>query len=143
MQFREFSMHGSLERVKRVAPSADMHAKEAGSGRTALHKAAFWGHEDVTQYLLGQCKLDVNVQVRLAPRVPKGVRARELLCACACTPACARVCVCVHASLCACVRVRGQRVKSQDFNGDTPLHDAVKFGHIAVAKTLLAARAQV
>jgi ankyrin repeat protein len=34
-------------------------------------------------------------------------------------------------------------VKSQDFNGDTPLHDAVKFGHVAVAKTLLAARAQV
>jgi hypothetical protein len=38
-QFREYSMHGSLERVKRVAPAADVHATEAGSGRTALHKA--------------------------------------------------------------------------------------------------------
>lgn len=40
--FREFAMHGSLDRMKSVAPVADVHAADRSSGRTALHKASFW-----------------------------------------------------------------------------------------------------
>jgi ankyrin repeat protein len=45
----------------------------------------------------------------------------------------------------ACARCEPIRVvptRGQDFNGDTPLHDAVKFGHAAVAKLLVKARAR-
>ena len=40
-------MHGSLERMQKLTDKADVHAQEADSGRTALHKAAFWGHLQV------------------------------------------------------------------------------------------------
>ena len=39
-----------------------MHALESSSGRSALHKAAYWGHEQLTQVLLKDYKLDANVQ---------------------------------------------------------------------------------
>jgi len=76
-EFREAAMHGSLDVVKKCAPKADVHAVEAASGRTALHKAAFWGHDGTIDFLVNECKLDVNVQ---------------------------------------------------DYNGDTALHDAARFG---------------
>ena len=47
-------MHGSLDMVKRnAAAGADVHSVEPSSGRTALHKSAFWGHQAVTELLLG------------------------------------------------------------------------------------------
>jgi hypothetical protein len=61
-EFREFAMHGSVEYMKRIADRADVHALEARSNRSALHKAAFWGHEEAVEYLVNDCKLDVNVQ---------------------------------------------------------------------------------
>lgn len=85
--FREYAMHGSLDMVKRLAPKADVHALENGSKRSALHKAAFWGHLDMVTYLLEEHKLDVN---------------------------------------------------AEDYNGDTPLHDATRFGNLDVVKQLLA-----
>merc|ERR1719203_1475748 len=43
--FREYAMHGSLEHCVRAKDAgADVNALEASSGRTALHKGAFWGH---------------------------------------------------------------------------------------------------
>ena len=39
----------------------DCHAKETSSGRTALHKAAFWGHSHIVPFLVKDCSLDVNV----------------------------------------------------------------------------------
>jgi Peroxidase/Ankyrin repeats (3 copies) len=61
-QFREFAMHGSLGEVKRLAAgNADAHALEPASNRSALHKAAFWGHVDTVRFLANDAKLDVNV----------------------------------------------------------------------------------
>jgi hypothetical protein len=60
-EFREYSMHGSLEKVQNLTKGSDIHAVEDYSGRSALHKAAFWGHTDVVGYLLG-LGLDANAK---------------------------------------------------------------------------------
>ena len=88
--FRELCMHGSIGPVKALAASADVHAVESTSGRSALHKGAFWGHVETVQFLVAEQKLNVN---------------------------------------------------QQDFNGDTPLHDAARFGHKAVCDILVGAGA--
>jgi len=62
LDFREYAMHGSTERLKAYKNIANVHEKERDSGRTALHKASFWGHIDTITYLLDECKLDPNVQ---------------------------------------------------------------------------------
>jgi catalase (peroxidase I) len=59
--FREAAMHGSHHVMKAHADKADVHAVEAYSGRSALHKAAFWGHPEAVSYLLS-LKVDVNLQ---------------------------------------------------------------------------------
>lgn len=60
--FREAAMHGSEDEVRKLAPVCDVNEVEATSGRTALHKAAFWGHVGIINFLLGDCKLDVNAR---------------------------------------------------------------------------------
>jgi hypothetical protein len=62
LEFREYAMHGSTERMKPWRALADVHEQESNSGRTALHKAAFWGHIETITYLLDDCKLNPNVQ---------------------------------------------------------------------------------
>ena len=90
-EFREAAMHGhSIELMKKIAVDADVHGLELSSGRSALHKAAFWGHEGTVCYLLHECRLDKDLQ---------------------------------------------------DYNGDAPLHDAVRFGHAKVVGILLKAGA--
>jgi catalase (peroxidase I) len=59
--FREAAMHGSVAFVEKYSAKADVHQLEASSGRSALHKAAFWGHELTIKVLLG-LKLNANVQ---------------------------------------------------------------------------------
>lgn len=86
-EFREWAMHGSLENVRKYAKEADVHALESTSGRSALHKAAYWGHHALVLALLSEYGLDPNVQ---------------------------------------------------DYNGDTALHDACRFGHARVVEHLLA-----
>jgi len=61
-EFREASMHGSYDVVKKLAPDSDVHELEATSGRSALHKAAYWDHSQTIGYLLETCKLNPNVQ---------------------------------------------------------------------------------
>ena len=61
--FREHAMHGSVERCEALhRAGANPHSVEGASGRTALHKAGFWGHTHVTEFLLKTCKVDPNVQ---------------------------------------------------------------------------------
>lgn len=62
-EFRDFCMHGNLGTVKaKVKAGADVHALETHSGRSALHKAAFWGHGHTIEYLMNDCKLNPDVQ---------------------------------------------------------------------------------
>jgi hypothetical protein len=51
--FRENAMHGSIEKVTQFHQAgADVNSFDASSGRTALHKAAYWGHDHVVGYLV-------------------------------------------------------------------------------------------
>jgi hypothetical protein len=61
-EFRELAMHGSVGPARELAPGCDVHALEATSGRSALHKAAFWGHNDMMQFLVHEAKLKLDVQ---------------------------------------------------------------------------------
>lgn len=55
-------MHGSVGPARAIAGDCDVHELEATSGRSALHKAAFWGHKQMIAFLLGECRLNANVQ---------------------------------------------------------------------------------
>ena len=62
-KFRENAMHGSIEKVQQYKEAgADVNEVEASSGRSALHKAAYWGHDHVVKYLTAECGLNVDVQ---------------------------------------------------------------------------------
>ena len=50
-KFRESAMHGVVE-IKKLAEGADVREGDPGSGRTALHKAAYWGHAHTIQTLV-------------------------------------------------------------------------------------------
>jgi catalase (peroxidase I) len=62
-EFREQCMHGSVIAAQRAAAQSgcNIHQLEATSGRSALHKAAFWGHTACVAYLLS---LGLNLNVR-------------------------------------------------------------------------------
>jgi hypothetical protein len=53
--FRDLAMHGSLERMRALEGmgGVNVNSVEIYSKRTALHKAAFFGHAHVVEYLLG------------------------------------------------------------------------------------------
>lgn len=61
-EFRELAMHGSVPPARKLLGKADVHQLEATSGRSALHKAAFWGHVAMVDFLADDCKLNVNQQ---------------------------------------------------------------------------------
>lgn len=61
-EFLEQCMHGSLKRIQALKDKADVHYLEKTSGRSALHKAAFWGHVDTVKFLLDVCKVKPNLQ---------------------------------------------------------------------------------
>ena len=64
MDFREHAMHGSKDHCETALKAgADPAGTEANSGRTAMHKAAYWGHDHlVTWFLADDLKMDPNVQ---------------------------------------------------------------------------------
>jgi len=61
-KFRQAAMHGSLGPVKALSKTADVHQLEKSSGRSALHKAAFWGHVETVEFLTKELNLNVNQQ---------------------------------------------------------------------------------
>ena len=64
----------------------DIESIDDDSGRSALHKASFWGHAHVVDFLTRSCLARVN---------------------------------------------------ETDYAGDTPLHDAARFGHVEIVRSLL------
>lgn len=59
--FRDLSMHGSVERLQEVAKNGvEVNSTEAHSMRTAMHKASFFGHSNVIEYLVS-IQGDVNM----------------------------------------------------------------------------------
>jgi len=60
--FREYCMHGSITFVKELSKQADVHEVELPSRRSALHKAAFWGHILTVDFLINEAKVNVNAQ---------------------------------------------------------------------------------
>lgn len=61
-EFRDAALRGSLGIMRRLADRARIHEVEESSGRTALHKAAFWGHIEAVRYLVHDLKLDLNAR---------------------------------------------------------------------------------
>lgn len=57
-EFRDHAMHGSIEHMKNIS-GFNVDSKEPNSGRTAAHKAAFWGHDHIIKYL-GELNAKVN-----------------------------------------------------------------------------------
>ena len=56
MEFRDLAMHGSIEKIQALLETKghmiDINSGEVHSRRTALHKASFFGHAHVIQFLL-------------------------------------------------------------------------------------------
>lgn len=59
-EFRELAMHGSVLPARALLGKCDPHELEATSGRSALHKAAFWGHTDMCRFLTDEARLNVD-----------------------------------------------------------------------------------
>lgn len=58
--FREMSMHGNLIRMKAIPGKPNPNSREYFTERTPLHKASYFGHDHVVEYLL-DCGANVNV----------------------------------------------------------------------------------
>jgi catalase (peroxidase I) len=64
-EFRDLAMHGSTDRMKEVVaanPTLDINSIETGSGRTAAHKASYFGHAHVIEYLSTFGTVNYNIQ---------------------------------------------------------------------------------
>lgn len=63
--FRDMAMHGNLIRMKELLEGGggapDPNAPEHFTKRTALHKASYFGHDHVVEFVLG-CGGDVSLQ---------------------------------------------------------------------------------
>jgi len=59
--FRDMSMHGNLIRMKEIPGKPDPNSKDLFTERTSLHKASYFGHDHVIEYLL-ECGADVNAE---------------------------------------------------------------------------------
>merc|ERR1711990_1039228 len=68
--FRKHAMHGNLIEMQKLMRFSgkdqllDVNQVEVHSGRTALHKAAFWNHAAVVDYLIRELYVDPDIQDR-------------------------------------------------------------------------------
>lgn len=63
--FRDLAMHGSLHKMKKIAADnqdLDANAKEPASNRAAIHKAAYFGHEHVIDYLISEFSVPIDLK---------------------------------------------------------------------------------
>lgn len=74
--FREMAMHGNLIRMKDIKGKPDVNAPETYTNRTALHKASYFGHDHVVEYVLNLggdvTKVDVDGDTPLHDAVRLG-----------------------------------------------------------------------
>jgi hypothetical protein len=61
-RWRHFAMHGYVPPAREMMGQVDVHNADPASGRTALHFAAFWGHIDMTTFLVRECNLNLDAQ---------------------------------------------------------------------------------
>jgi len=62
---REECMHGSIEHAQKIfasRPGLPTAAGDVGSGRTALHKASFWGHFHLVPWLVDTLKVPIDAR---------------------------------------------------------------------------------
>ena len=57
--FRDMAMHGNLIRMKEIPGTPNPNSTENFTDRTPMHKACYFGHNHVVEYLL-ECGADVN-----------------------------------------------------------------------------------
>ena len=60
-EFREACMHGVVD-IMPLAKDVDLDAGDAGTGRAAIHKAAYWGHAHTTRTLTQDLRVNPNVR---------------------------------------------------------------------------------
>jgi hypothetical protein len=58
--FRDMAMHGNLIRMKLIPGTPNPNSKEDFTDRTPLHKASYFGHDGVVEYVLS-CGGDVDL----------------------------------------------------------------------------------
>ena len=54
-------MHGVVD-IMPLAKDVDLDAGDAGTGRAAIHKAAYWGHAHTTKTLTQDLRVNPNVR---------------------------------------------------------------------------------
>ena len=67
-KFLELAMHGSLQKAQEIlaeTPGMNTAALEKPSGRSALHKAAFWGHDKMLAWLCSKVRGLTGLRSRL------------------------------------------------------------------------------
>lgn len=118
-EFRELAMHGSEEPMKALVASADVHAVDPATKRSALHFAAFWGHENIIRYLATDLKLNVNA-IDSNGDTPLHDAARF-----------------GHKAVAECLAsVPGANLNIVNKEGFTPLGLAIEYGKTAIAELL-------
>jgi catalase (peroxidase I) len=65
-EFRDLAMHGSIDRMKLLVAddgvAVNINSTEPHSHRTAAHKAAYFGHANVIEYLASLSTVNLNAQ---------------------------------------------------------------------------------
>ena len=108
---RDYCMHGSLERAQlALQQGADPSAREVDSQRGALHKAAFWGH----------CPQPPHMRLPHPVHIQRSVHHSSSHCI---------ACATGHDHIIPWLLSLKCDPNVADCYGDTPLHDAARFGH--------------
>jgi ankyrin repeat protein len=125
LSLRQAASLGNLNTCWRlIGNGVNVNAKEASTGETPLHYAAFWGRANVVRALLeAGARVDVVSEQGRTPLHHAAERG--------------------HADVAQALLDKDASVDPVDEEGDTPLHVAALEGHANVARALLEAGASV